>query len=150
MLERRKARKIALEILYQREITGNSMEGILEKHLYPKSSDPLSDFCLRILHGITCHQEEIDGLIERYTDNWALERMPLLDRNMIRIGIYEMLYESDIPHSVSINEAIELAKVYGTPDSSKFVNGVLGKISSSIGEKQSEFEVKKGGSEERR
>lgn len=144
MFERRRARKVALEILYQREITGSSIDIILEKHLYPEGSDPITDFCRRILHGVTEHQKEIDELIEKYADNWALERMPLLDRNMIRIGIYEMLYEPDIPHSVSINEAIELAKVYGTADSSKFVNGVLGKISLSIGEKKSHEERLKG------
>lgn len=136
MLERRKARKAALEILYQREITGSSIHEILKKHLYPETGGTLSDFCRRILSGIADHQQEIDGLIEKYTDNWALERMPLLDRNMIRIAICEMLYEPDIPFSVSINEAIELAKVYGTPDSSKFVNGVLGKIAMNISEKK--------------
>lgn len=132
MLERRKARKAALEILYQREITGGSITSILENHLYPAANDPLTSFTLRILLGIEEHQNEIDALIARYTDNWALERMPLLDRNMIRISIYEMLYEPDIPQSVSINEAIELAKIYGSQDSSKFVNGILGKIASSV------------------
>ena len=132
MLERRKARKAALEILYQREITGALITAILENHLYPAANDPFTPFTLRILYGIEEHQAEIDPLIARYTDNWALERMPLLDRNIIRISIYEMLFESDIPHSVSINEAIELAKIYGTQDSSKFINGILGKIASSV------------------
>lgn len=136
MLERRRARKTALEILYQREITGNSIETILDRHLYSPENDPLSEFCLRLLNGINKHQEEIDAMIRAFTDHWALERMPLLDRNILRIGIYEMLYEDDIPYSVSINEAIELAKIYGTPESGKFVNGILGKIAMSLGEQK--------------
>jgi len=135
MLERRKARKAALEILYQREITENSVDLILHHHLYSQEIEPLSEFCLRILRGIAQHQSEIDALIKGSTDHWALERMPLLDRNIIRISIYEMLFEDDIPHSVSINEAIELAKIYGTSDSSKFVNGVLGKIATNMSKK---------------
>ncbi len=136
MLERRKARKAALEILYQREITENSVDFILSHHLYSQEVEPLSDFCLRILKGISLHQDEIDALIKKSTDHWALERMPPLDRNTIRISIYEMLYEDDIPYSVSINEAIELAKIYGTSESSKFVNGVLGKIVTNIDKKK--------------
>lgn len=132
MLERRKERRLALEILYQREITGRTVKQIIDDHLYSDKSGPMTDFCQRILLGITAHQKKIDDLIETYTDNWALERMPLLDRNIIRIGIYEMLYERDIPESVSINEAIELAKIYGTEDSGKFINGVLGKIAASV------------------
>lgn len=143
MLERRKARKAALEILYQREITDNSVELILHHHLYSQENDPLSDFCLRIIRGVVLHQSEIDKLIKNSTAHWALERMPLLDRNIIRISIYEMLFEDDIPHSVSINEAIELAKVYGTSESSKFVNGVLGKIATNMGEKNLKDKRKK-------
>jgi len=135
MLERRKARKAALEILYQREITESSVDLILHQHLYAQENDPLSDFCLRIIRGVALHQVEIDKLIKKSTAHWALERMPLLDRNIIRISIYEMLFEDDIPYSVSINEAIELAKIYGTSESSKFVNGVLGKIASNMSEK---------------
>ena len=81
---------------------------------------------------ISFNNEELDDLIARYADNWALDRMPLLDRNIIRISLYEMLHEEDIPYSVSINEAVELAKVFGTEDSGKFVNGILGKIASEL------------------
>jgi N utilization substance protein B len=101
---------------------------ILKSHLYFDRCDPLSDFCLRLLRGVVQHCSSIDKLIQEHADNWRLERMPLVDRNILRIAIYEMLYEDDIPCSVSINEAIELAKVYGSSDSSKFINGVLGNI----------------------
>ncbi len=128
MLERRKARKLALEILYQKEITGRSLEKIMEDRAYFEESEPLSDFSLRIIQGVLKHQKQINEMIEKYTDNWALERMPILDKNIIRMGIYEMLYEEDIPFSVSINEAVELAKIFGMKDSSRFVNGILGRI----------------------
>jgi len=134
MRKRRKERKLILEILYQQEITDRTIDFIIDNHLYPDPniSGQITEFCERILKGISANKEEIDVLIENFSDNWALERLPLLDRNMMRIGIYEMLYEKDIPHSVSINEAIELAKLYGTEDSGKFINGVLGKIALSI------------------
>ena len=124
MLKRRKERKLILEILYQQEITGRSIDFIIENHLYPDPniSGNITDFFKQILNGINEHKLEIDEFIERYADNWALERLPLLDRNILRIGIYEMLYEEEIPCSVSINEAIELAKLYGTEDSGKFIN----------------------------
>jgi len=130
MLERRKARRIALEILYQTEITGNSLEQVLANRENIAQLPPPSDFCFRIVEGVGKHKVEIDKMIETYADNWSVERMPILDRNIIRISLYEMLYEKDIPFSVSINEAVELAKAYGTEESSKFINGVLGKIAS--------------------
>lgn len=132
MLERRKDRRIALEILYQLEITGNLLNEVLENRLNVAKCRPISDFCLRIVKGVDEHRSQIDKIIETYADNWLVERMPILDRNVIRISLFEMLYEPDIPFSVSINEAVELAKVYGTVDSSKFVNGVLGKIASDL------------------
>ncbi|MEW6188671.1 MAG: transcription antitermination factor NusB [Actinomycetota bacterium] len=127
MLERRKARRMALEVLYQREITGSSLREIIKNRALA-GEKPLSEFSLRIIEGVAKHQKHMDEMIEGYADNWALERMPPVDRNIIRMGIYEMIYESDIPFSVSINEAVELAKAYGTEDSSKFVNGILGRI----------------------
>ncbi len=145
MQKRRKERKLILEILYQQEITDRTIQFIIENHLYPdpKISGSITEFCDRILNGISDHKEEIDALIEKFADNWALERLPLLDRNMMRLGIYEMLYEDDIPCGVSINEAIELAKLYGTQDSGKFINGVLGKIALGIEDKSSQKSSKR-------
>ncbi len=132
MQDRRKARTIALEIIYQKEITGYPLDVIINNRLQVEECDSPSEFSLDLVEGVISHQQELDDLIACYADNWALDRMPLLDRNIIRISLYEMLYEQDIPFSVSINEAVELAKAYGTEDSGKFVNGVLGKIASEI------------------
>jgi len=135
--KRRKARIAALEVLYQRELTNYPVEKIVQNKLSAGGKD-LSDFALRIVDGVKNHNQKIDDMIKKYADNWALDRMPFVDRNIIRIGIYEMLFEKDIPTSVSINEAVELAKLYGTEESGKFVNGILGKVALVLEKKDSE------------
>lgn len=132
MQDRRKARTIALEIIYQKEITNAHLDEIVKNRLKAGGHAPPSTFSMALIEGVIDHQKELDHLIAGHADNWALERMPCLDRNIIRISLYEMLYEEDIPFSVSINEAVELAKIYGTEDSAKFVNGILGKIASEM------------------
>lgn len=131
--ERRKARKDALEILYEKEITGQSVDKIIENRVIARHDEP-SDFAIRLVEGVLEHLQQIDEIISMQTDNWALERMPIVDRSLIRIGLYEMLYEEDIPISVSINEAVELAKVYGMEESSKFINGILGRVATKLKE----------------
>lgn len=130
MLERRKARIAALEVLYQRDITGSFLEELLKYRTsaLTTETEPLSDFALRLIKGTIEHQEEIDNLISEKADNWALDRIAVVDRNILRLSIYGLLYEKDIPAGVTINEAIELAKLYGEADSSKFINGILGGI----------------------
>jgi N utilization substance protein B len=129
MLERRKARHQALHILYQREITEESVSRILEQGTYNEEDGEPTDFCRQLLLGVEAHQSRIDALIGRTSDNWVLSRMPLVDRNILRLAVYELLYLEDVPDSVSINEAVEMAKLYGGEDSSKFVNGILGRLS---------------------
>ncbi len=85
-------------------------------------------FAERLIQGAIDHQEEIDTYITKYAPEWPLEQITIVDRNILRLGIYEMMYDEDIPAKVAINEAIELAKAYGGASSSKFVNGVLGSI----------------------
>jgi N utilization substance protein B len=131
MRQRTKARKDALEILFQREITGQSLSEVLKVREEARG-EGVSEFCLRIIQGVEKYKSKIDQLIREYTDNWALERMPIVDRNIIRMGLYEILYEPDIPVSVSINESVELAKVFGSQDSGKFVNGILGRIAQEL------------------
>ncbi|MBE0447538.1 MAG: transcription antitermination factor NusB [Actinobacteria bacterium] len=131
MSERRKARKDALEILYEREITKQPFGEIIKNRVIARGEEP-SDFTIKLIYGVENHRQEIDDLISAHTDNWTLERMPIVDRNLIRIGLYEMLYEEDIPYSVSINEVVELAKIYGMEESSKFVNGILGRIAAKL------------------
>jgi len=130
MLERTKSRRQALHVLYQREITGDPIAKILNTGAYntEEVGEP-SDFARQLLAGVDHNQDCIDEVIESTSENWTLSRMPLVDRNILRIAVYELLFESEIPDSVSINEAVEMAKAYGGEDSSKFVNGILGKIS---------------------
>jgi len=128
MLERTKARRQALQILYQREITGENTGSILESRSFnPEEGEP-SEFCRVLLAGVEERQEQIDGVLADISEHWAVSRMPLVDRNILRMAVYEILYIDEIPDSVSINEAVEMAKTYGGEDSSKFVNGVLGRL----------------------
>ncbi|HEB12533.1 MAG TPA: transcription antitermination factor NusB [Actinobacteria bacterium] len=134
MVERRQARSIALEILYQSEITGLTLAVAVERRASTEQSTP--EFTLKLLDGIQENKAMIDILIERYSENWILERLPIVDRNILRISMYEMVFESDIPLSVSINEAIELAKSFGGTESGRFVNGVLGQAAKNLEDKE--------------
>ncbi len=129
MLERRKARHQALHILYQREMTEEPLSLILAGGTHCEEDGVPSDFCRQLLYGIEAHQARIDATIEEISENWTLSRMPLVDRNILRLAVFELLYLDDVPDSVSINEAVEMAKLYGGDDSSKFVNGILGRLS---------------------
>lgn len=132
MLERRKARRAAVEILYQADILGTPVERIIADRSYLRQ-DALPDFARQLAEGVERRRVEIDTLISTYADNWTLDRMPIVDRNIIRLAVFELIGEPDIPGSVSINEAVELANIYGTEDSGKFVNGLLGRIAEEVG-----------------
>jgi N utilization substance protein B len=128
MLERTRARRQALQILYQRDITGEPVSRILGSKSYSVEDGEPDDWCRELVTGVEEHVTELDETIGSVSENWAVSRMPLVDRNILRIATYEILHQAEVPPSVAINEAVELAKVYGGEDSSKFVNGVLGKI----------------------
>lgn len=129
MLERRRARHQALDILYQREITEQAISRILAEGTFSTENGAPTDYCRDLVLGVEAHQVRIDRLIENTSENWALSRMPLVDRNILRLAVFEMLYrDEDVPDSVAINEAVEMAKVYGGEDSSKFINGILGRL----------------------
>jgi transcription antitermination protein NusB len=128
MLDRTRSRRQALQILYQREITGEGIGRILDTGSYSDEDGEIDDYCRQLVGGVEEHLPEIDGLLGEVSENWAVSRMPLVDRNILRLASYEIQFVPDVPASVAINEAVELAKVYGGEDSSKFVNGVLGKI----------------------
>jgi N utilization substance protein B len=134
MLERRRARHQALHILYQREITEQSLGRILAEGTSSVEDGEPTEYCRDVVLGVKAHQARIDRLIEETSDNWTLSRMPLVDRNILRLAVFEMLYrDEDVPDSVAINEAVEMAKVYGGEDSSKFVNGILGRLADVAG-----------------
>jgi len=130
MHERSRARRQALQILYQSDITGEDIAEILASSTYSVEDGEPDDFCRVLVTGVAAHAEEIDTLIGEVSENWVVSRMPFVDRNILRLATFEIFYGGDVPASVAINEAVELAKTYGGEDSSKFVNGVLGKIAS--------------------
>ena len=129
MRKRSKSRRIALEALYQIDLVGADPADVLRSYLSVRSKDPsICDFARRLVEGVVDRSEELDGLIAEAAENWRIERMAVLDRNVMRIAVFELLYMDDIPPKVSINEAIELAKRYGNAESGQFVNGVLDRI----------------------
>jgi transcription antitermination factor NusB len=130
MRKRSKGREIVLKILYQAEITRRPIPQVTEFvwTQMEKLDSNVKEFTDRIAEGVAQHAAEIDKYIQDNATNWQLKRMAIIDRNILRIGVYELLYASDIPPKVTINEAVELAKKYGDIESSKFVNGILDKI----------------------
>jgi len=128
MQERSRARRHALQILYQRDITGDSVASILSAKTYSVEDGEPDGFCRELVTAVEARIDELDRTIGEVSENWSVSRMPLVDRNILRLATYEIVHSADVPASVSINEAVELAKVYGGEDSSKFVNGVLGRI----------------------
>ena len=128
MHERTRARRQALQILYQRDMTGESISRILAQKTYSLEDGEPDEFCRSLVEGVERYLAGIDETIGEVSENWSVSRMPFVDRNILRLATYEILYDAEVPPSVAINEAVELAKVYGGEDSSKFVNGVLGKI----------------------
>ena len=128
MLERTRARRQALQILYQHEITGASVVSIFADRLFSDEDGEPSEYCRELALGTEEHCARVDAEIESTSEHWALSRMPFVDRNILRLAVYEIIFRDDVPDSVAINEAVEMAKVYGGDDSSKFVNGVLGRI----------------------
>ena len=126
---RRLSREMGLKVLFQVDLVSTNIEEVLKYTFeYGVFPDEVKEFTLILVKGVTGNSSEIDKAINDYTDNWSLERITNIDRNILRMAIYEILYLKNIPKSVSINEAVELAKKYGTKSSSSFVNGVLGKI----------------------
>jgi transcription antitermination factor NusB len=123
---RRKARELALQMLYQQDMSGNVPDMIIETFEDLQKSKPQTrDFATKIFRGTVDHISEIDEMIQAQADNWRLSRMAVVDRNIIRMSIYELLHETGTPKLVVIDEAIEIAKKYGTEKSSQFINGIL-------------------------
>jgi len=128
MLERTRARRQALQILYQREITEQTVTEIFRTRTYSDEGGIPSEFCRELALGAEANLEAIDHEIEATSEHWSLMRMPVVDRNILRLAVYEIMFGTDVPDAVAINEAVEMAKTYGGDDSPKFVNGVLGRI----------------------
>lgn len=130
MRKRTKARGYALQILYAIDITKDEPKKCIERFWEgnDETSDQVKAFADKIILGVADKKKEIDSIISKYATNWQLDRMAVIDRNVLRLATYELLFMEDIPPKVSINEAIDIAKKFGGDDSGKFVNGVLDKI----------------------
>ena len=118
-----------MQFLFLIDSTGDDYDAALEKFRSAFGLDPkLSEFFLRLIKGVTENRKDLDGMIESRSHNWKLARMALVDRNILRLAAYEMTFSRDVPDKVVINEAIELAKDFGTDESGSFINGVLDSI----------------------
>jgi N utilization substance protein B len=123
---RRKARELALQMLFQYDMSGNPPDMVIATFEdLEKSKANTREFATKIFRGTVDHMPKIDEMIQAQADNWRLSRMAVVDRNIIRMSIYEFLHEDDTPKLVIIDEAIEIAKKFGTQKSSQFINGIL-------------------------
>jgi len=128
-LSRRLARQTAFQTLYQIDITGDSVEQALQNPLDETLLEQTDqEFANSLVRGVVVHLSEIDNLLERFTKDWKIDRMSLVDRNILRLALYEITQLGDVPVSVSVNEAVELAKKYSDETAAKFINGVLGSV----------------------
>lgn len=126
MSPRRQSRIVAMQMLYQIQLTDVPVPILMERFWQSQNtSTELRPFVVQLVEGTTAHLETIDTVLQNTSQNWKLHRMPVVDLSILRCATYEILYLSDIDAATSINEAIEIAKSYSTPDSPKFINGVL-------------------------
>lgn len=137
--ERTRARRAALQVLYSAELTEEAPADIAAGRGLIDEIDTMSDYALRLVRGVEERGEDVDARLDAASDNWSLLRMPVVDRCILRLATYEMAYVKEVPLSVSINEAVELAKDFGGEDESpRFVNGVLGRIAKTLEEPAAE------------
>ncbi len=134
--ERTLARKNALQIMYQGDILDKTPRELIDNAQLVPETQGLDDYALMLLDGCKENLEAIDELIVSASENWALDRMPMVDRALLRLSTYEMRYVEDVPVSVSINEAVNLAKEFGGDDSPRFINGILGRIATQLESEQ--------------
>ena len=132
MRKRTVARETALKLLYEQDLRKESVDELLERHFDENKLDPeIKEFTELLVRGTLEKVSEIDTLLKKYADNWDLERMAVIDRNILRFATFELIYLPDIPAKVAINEAVNIAKKYSQEKAGKFVNGVLDKINHS-------------------
>ncbi|MBI2974335.1 MAG: transcription antitermination factor NusB [Deltaproteobacteria bacterium] len=134
MGERRKGREFALQILYAYDSSKLELNEVLKSFWIANTefSEEIKTFTEEIVRGTCSRMEEIDSIIGTHSTNWKVSRMGIVDRNILRFAVYELLWRPDIPVRVTLNEAIEVAKQYGTEDSGSFINGVLDKVAKTV------------------
>ncbi|CAB4908016.1 MAG: transcription antitermination factor NusB [Actinobacteria bacterium] len=131
MAARSKARKRALDILYESDLRGSSAVAVLETQIGRRAADKepeLNAYVRTLIEGVTANQEQIDEILSTYSMGWTLDRMPAVDKAVLRIGAYEIIWADEIPDAVAISEAVTLVTDLSTDESSSFVNGLLGRI----------------------
>lgn len=125
MSARSKARKRALDLLYASEMRNRSTDEALDQQ---SETGPVNDYTVVLVRGVTEHQARLDEVIAKYAQGWTLDRMPAVDRNVLRMATFEVLYVDDVPNPVAVSEALNLVRDLSTDESPAFVNGVLGNI----------------------
>jgi len=127
MSARSKARKRALDVLFASELRSESPVDALDRAI-ADGEGPTNDYTATLVRGVVEHQARIDELLSSYSEGWTIDRMPAVDRNVLRIGVWELLYADDVPDPVAVSEAMALVTDLSTDESPQFVNGVLGNI----------------------
>lgn len=129
MAARTKARKRALDVLFEADQRGSDASVLLaDRIVEPGTEASLPQYAVDLVEGVLAHRERIDELLETYSHGWTLTRMPAVDRALLRLATWEILYNDDVPDAVAIDEAVDLAKALSTDESPGFVNGLLGRI----------------------
>jgi len=130
---RRKARELALKALYEIDAAGHEAEDVITRLLAEENlSEENASFARKLVTGVLQNRDQINENIKKYAPSWPLNQISLVDRNILRLAIFEILIDNSVPVRVAINEAVELAKTFGSDNSSKFVNGVLGSVSALV------------------
>jgi N utilization substance protein B len=129
MAKRSRAREVVLQLLFQRDLNPYVDRAAVERFARDRLRDPvLEPYCLGLYDGVISHLAELDAQLAAVAENWRVPRMPVVDRNVLRLGAYELAHVPETPPAVTLNEAIELARRYGSADSPSFVNGVLDRL----------------------
>jgi len=136
-VRRRKARELALKMLYQMEVNRDTIDRALERYtrIFPYQEDIVA-YARTLLAGIRQEQEKLDDYIAKASEHWKVSRITYVDKNILRVAVYEMLYSQDVPPKVAIDEALELAKKFGAEESKDFVNGILDRVLKDFYEKR--------------
>ncbi|HEY7046507.1 MAG TPA: transcription antitermination factor NusB [Jatrophihabitantaceae bacterium] len=127
MSARSKARKRAVDLLYEADLRGADALATLAERV-ALGEPPVQEYAVELVEGVAAHRERIDQLLSEYAEGWTIERMPGVDRAVLRVGMFELLWRPDVPDAVAIDEAVELAKSLSTDESPRFVNGVLARV----------------------
>jgi N utilization substance protein B len=127
MAARSKARKRAVDLIYEADLRSDDPITTLAERV-ALADPPINDYTVTLVEGVSAHRSDIDQMLSEYSEGWTLDRMPGVDRAILRVGLFELLWADDVPDAVAIDEAVELAKALSTDDSPKFVNGILGRV----------------------